>query len=373
MAAFHKRNKDHSKVSTRCDVVIALAEGDLPLPTLRDKLVRYSTADPLTAVETISDGLLTFVNGERVVLSKQRELDNDGDKRTGSIIAADITYQARDHYEPASFSPAGKLKHAGPVHLGALRAYWNKASDADNVRWQELRGYMRSEPTWWDRTQDGLYTDSEWYKAWGPDHQLTGITGVHLILNYSPGGIKGSVHEGGNKKRSQVTSFPGISFEYKGLEKTRQADGSVDDGMDPSSGNPAKILAYMVVDQWGFDPSILDTVAQAAAKTRCDAYTKKLTGTGGAISLKPMEIAGVLTDDEPPLRMLQMLETITGGQIAFRDNKISLVPGGVQDRHPRGPPRHRGGSVACAYYHLEHRQQPEKKRGPRYAAGLPPV
>ena len=345
MAAFHKRNKDDSKVSTRCDVVIALAEGDLPLPTLRDKLVRYSIPNPLntnppTVEETISDGLLTFVNGERVVLSKQRERSVTG----GSVkinyqfyrdaaTDTDVRYTVRDHYEPERFSPSGKLKHAGPVHLGALRAYWNRASDADSVRWQELIAYMRVKPEWWNDT-DGLYTDSEWYKAWGPDHQLTGITGIHLILNYSAGGISGSYQKSDNKKRSQVTSFPGISFEYKGLEKTRQADGSADDGMDPSSGNPAKILAYMVVDQWGFDPSILDTVAQAAAKTRCDAYTKKLTGTGGAISLKPMEVAGVLTDDEPPLRMLQMLETITGGQIAFRDNKISLVPG----EHKTGTP-----------------------------------
>lgn len=311
MAAFHKTNRDGSKASTRCDVVIALAPYDIPEPTLRLPIIP-NQGDPS---QIVVDGFVCFINGQRVILSKERERLANGNKRTGSITEAGITYAVRDHYEPLRTPQVNDpyRGHFSNQHLGAMRIYLNQASDPDHVRWQELRAYLRTEPSWWDRDsdKDGTYTESEYYNGWGPNHQLKDITGLHVILNYSSGGIAGNRFNNEEKKKTQVTGFPSLSFEYQ----TGQ------------SGNPADVLEYAVQNMWGFPAEILDAPAQARARTRCNDYRSNLTGSGGTIRLKPMRVAGVLTEDESPLRILQMLETISGGQVAFHENKISLVPG----------------------------------------------
>lgn len=307
MAAFHKKSEDGKKVSPRCDLVIALAEGDLPEPSLRESVdvgaatipagvnSVYATVVPGT---TITQGLIIFINGERILLVKRRPA-------TGSH---------RDHYEPAS----------GP-HAGAIRVYWNRASQSNITRGRELREWMAQDS---DDYPD--YSDQ-----WGFDHKLTGITWAHVILNYSEEGIRGNSYNSQSKKRTGITSVPTISFEYKGLRHLTAADGTTDPNDDPSSGNPARVLAYLATKLWGLNRTILDATAQAAAESRCNdyqhttrvAFIEGSTVTERTYDINAMSFAGVILEDESPIRLLEVLETITGGQVAFHDNKLYLAPG----------------------------------------------
>ena len=312
MAAFHKQNKDGSKVSTRIDVVIALADYDLPDPQLREPYIRRADADPDTILENTKDGIVCFIDGRREVLVRRTE---SGESIGGTVTRNPgdslTSYTVRHHYEPISSS----------VHAGAIRVYHNRASQSDTVRWQELRAYLNTPPTWWDSDsdKDGNYSESEYYnEAWTADHLLEGVSGIHLIMNYTSEGIAGNVSNNPNKARAQVTSFPSVSFEYgTGV-----------------SGNPADTLEYLVTDRWGFDESLLDADQQALARTRCADYSTTLTGSSDDIALRPMRVAGVLTDSETPVRLLQMLETVSGGQVVFRDNKVSLQPGEFKTNTP---------------------------------------
>lgn len=309
MAAFHKTSKDGSVVSDRCDVVIALANFDLPEPRLRQPVIRTADADPHTVLERREEGILTFFNGRPFRMTKEVE----SGKSLGEEVLDDndeLLYRVRHHYEPWSDT----------VHAGAVRAYWNRASDPDNVRWAELRAYMLEEPLWWEDKRDDPYTKSEYFRAWDDTHQLKGVSGIHLILNYTSDGIAGRVRNSDSKKASQITSFPTVSFEYQ----------------TGKSGNPADVLEYLVSNLWGFPPSIINEEVQAAARQRCEGYQTTLSGGRGRsdIKLKPMRVAGILTEDEPPLRLLQMLETVCGGQVAFRDNKVGLVAGEYKTNTP---------------------------------------
>ena len=332
LAGFHKTSPDGKVVADRIDLVIGLAEGPLAAPANREGWTPEDTNDkrlrryPLVNGKVDATNCLDiWINGERITLLKvDQTIRNIQHRNTISST----------WYEPNPES----------VHAGCLRVYWNNR--ADGTQGGELREYLQEKPSWWKNSDFGDYNESAFYKGWTANHRLDGISWAHVVMNYKDNGLgtevyiarpiepQGSDYDRANffkrpdgVKPDGLTGLPSLSFLYRGLIETPTAAGDANTSNIPS-GNAARVLALCATKLWGLEASQLDRTKQAAAGTRCD-IARQTPADPNTIrhTFHDFWLNGVLRGDDDPFRIIETMETITGGQIVFRQGKLFLSPG----------------------------------------------
>ena len=296
--ALHKLADKPTDDSKRLDIVFGMNPGPLAEPTGQ---------------------LFVLLNGHRYRFTRE------------VAIAADDEFGVkptpRHHWEPES----------GSIIEGCARAYCNFL--ADGTQGIELRNWAAKRPV-------GLSSEVVWTNPWDSSCMLNGIAWIHLILNFTEQGIKGNVHNRKSftqrgvtryryrtpKARVQtgITSMPTVSFQ---IPKGKSLNDGSNSNAEAGSRNSAKFALWTLREMIGLDEAFIDSTSAIAAVTRCNAtYTGKREGVDDEgnhypITIRPFDVAGGFDDNYDPLRILQALETIWNGHIAYQDGKIALLPG----------------------------------------------
>lgn len=267
-------------------LAIALAEGALP--------------EPIPIGQEIGGRWRWWINGISCLF-----------KRVPHHISGG-TPPGRHHYEP--ITPT--------TYRGAMRVYWNGSATGDTTtEGQELRELSAG--------------------TWTTAHQLTGISWMHLIMDFSRKGIQFPNADysrteyprldldADERKVSGVTGMPRLTFEIPiGL--------SIPDhtGLNPIDGNAntVHIAAFLMREFLGLSVDHLDLPAAAAASALYDSYQRQVNilysdGTGEATTVRPWAFNGIIDSEDDPHRILQAIENIWNGHIGFEGGKIVFLPG----------------------------------------------
>ena len=239
--------------------------------------------------------------------------------------------QVDEANRPSHYEPAGDQYG----FQGTIRIYWN--GRADGTQGAELERATRGASVEEIQRNRRIYgRDNPWQQA---THRLEGMTWFHVILNFSKGNIAlpGSVFQentpigtvyrlddrnannqlrGTSKKDTGVASIPNLTFEIPtGL--SLPALGTARKGF--GANNAAQAILYLIKELTGLDDTDIDMeVAEAAADY--------IEGQRNAY-IDPMAFNGVTESTDDPLRLLQIFETITNGDVAYENGKLVLLPG----------------------------------------------
>ena len=221
----------------------------------------------------------------------------------------------RDHFEPAQ----------GSILQGCAKLYCNFL--ADGSEGVELQNWAERRPHWWTGGHGA------WVPPWTVNHRLNGIAWIHLILNLSEEGIKGTNNDPeGKQKLTGITSVPSISFRLpKGRTMEKIPDeGSVDTDPVAGSRNSSRFALWLLRDYIGLEDKYIDLVYARAAEVRCSDEQVR-----GAYTIGQFDVSGVVEETDDGLRLLQSVETIWNGYIGYQDGKVVQLPGD----HARSTPR----------------------------------
>ena len=266
--------------------------------------------------------LNVHLNGRRyrfVRHTAPNDRDTDPYGRRVSQVAAG----RREHWEPNGDETAASDRSGSLLIKGCSRLYMNIL--ADGTEGWELHNWAAEEPDGWDDNSQG-----NWQNPWNfATHKLMGISWAHLILNFTEQGIKGNRWSPTKRRNiSGITSKPTVSIQVpRGRSLTDEDDSNPEAG----SNNSAKAALWVLRAMVRLDDQYIDTDYARRAIARCNLSESvdipAPVGNPPNVDVMPFAIAGVIEETDDPLRILQSLETVWNGSVAFQDGKVALLPG----------------------------------------------
>ena len=301
--ALHKIGSDESEGSKRLDLVIGLSEGPLSIPATQMFLNVH-------------------LNGRRYRFVRHTA-PNDRDTDPYGRRTSQVAVGRREHWEPNGDETAATDRSGSLLIKGCVRIHMNTL--ADGTEGWELHNWAAEEPDGWDDGSQG-----NWQNPWDfATHKLMGISWAHVILNFTEQGIRGNRWSPTKRRTiSGITSKPTVSIQ---VPRGRSLTDEVDANAEVGSNNSAKAALWVLRTMVGLDNQYIDTDYASRAIARCNLSESvdipSQIGNPPNVDLMPFAMAGVVEETDDPLRILQSLETVWNGSVAFQDGKVALLPG----------------------------------------------
>ncbi|MXW81710.1 MAG: hypothetical protein F4Z57_22535, partial [Gemmatimonadetes bacterium] len=158
---------------------------------------------------------------------------------------------------------------------------------------------------------------------WQPEHKLMDISWVHIAFGSRMDARMSrqlKYRVGPENFRKQVSRPPSLSFEVGGIELPTARGKDSSPPVEKRTDHPATVAYWYLSKRLGVPPELLRDFETAEEMSQAAATADQVA------SVDKYRFVGVITSDQSPLALLEVLEFILAGSFVWRQGAIHLRP-----------------------------------------------